>query len=398
MRGQPTEFPMPGFWRAKRGVWDRRYELDWLRCLAVLIVFFYHGARLFNAPYWDIRNTQRSFVVDVVAGFVGLWLVPLFFLAAGAATRFTLDRHSPFDYIRRRFKRLVVPFIAGVIILSPVQALLLSPRAFDEPYLDFYIRFFSSRLHSAEWSLAWLFGEFGFHLWFLGFLFVYSVLALPVFALLRNTRTGRSFVDALACRSSCAWGLLLWAVPLAIVQGALRAGFPEYCGLADFFFWLLFFIYGYLLYVDPRILESLVERRRGILAAAAICFLALTLFRSVGLLAGWQRNPSYSVGFILFQVLWGIDAWAWLLYILGLGVRFLNFGNAAIRYATEAILPFYVLHQPVIIAVGAVVLEWNLGLLVKWLALSALAMALTLAIYEGLVRRTRMARWAFGMG
>ncbi|HZT69597.1 MAG TPA: acyltransferase family protein [Terriglobia bacterium] len=389
---------MPDFRRAKSGAADRRYELDWLRCAAVLIVFLYHAARIFNAQYWDIRNTQRSFAVDVVAGFVGLWLVPLFFLVAGGATRFTLDRHSPAEYVRRRFKRLMLPFIAGVVVLSPIQALLLSSASHKGPYLSFYIEFFSSRLRSAEWSLAWLFGEFGFHLWFLGFLFVYSVLALPVFTLLRITRTGQDLIDALARRCSSACGLLLWAVPLAIVQGALRAGFPKYLGLADFLFWFLFFVYGYLLYSDPRFLESLVEQRRGILAAAAICFLALALFRSVGLLADWQRSPGYSAGFILFQVLWGLDAWAWLLYILGLGARFLNLGNPTIRYATEAVLPFYVLHQPVIVAVAATALEWNLGLVVKWVVVSVLSMALTLATYEGVVRRTRMTRWAFGMG
>ena len=390
---------MPAFGGGTSRSGDRRYELDWLRFLAVLAVFFYHSARFFNGQYWDIRYTGRSFAVDLCAGFVGLWLIPLFFLLAGAATRFTLEFHTPGEYVRRRFKRLMLPFIFGVFLLSPFQALLLSPApgSMQGSCLEFYAHFFSSRLHTAQWNLAWLFEGFGYHLWFLGFLFVYSVLALPVFALLRKRRAGRNCVASLGRRCTSVWTLLLWAVPLVVVQGALRAGFPGYLGPADFCFWLLFFIYGYLLYADDRILDALVKQRRNFLFVAIACFLALAFARYAGFLGSWQRHPSYAPGFLLFQVFWSVDAWAWLLYILSLGIRFLSFGNATIRYATEAVLPFYVLHQPVIMAVGLFAAGWNLDILARWLCVSALSMALTLSLYEGIIRRNRMARAAFGM-
>ncbi len=378
----------------------RRYELDWLRVLAVLVVFFYHGARFFNGQYWDIRNAQRSAWVDLGSGFVGLWLIPLFFLVAGAATRFTLERHSPREFVRRRFKRLMLPFIFGALLLSPLQAFLLSPvaRSFQGSWIDFYAEFFSAQLNAARWSLAWLFEGLGYHLWFLGFLFVYSVLALPVFAALRNSPSGRDFVDWLAARSNSVWGLLLWAIPPVVVQCALRAAFPEYLGPADFCLWLLFFLYGYLLYADARILHTLIEQRQRILIVAVASFLALAFARYAGFVGVWQQQPSYSAGFLIFQVLWSVSAWAWLLYILTLGVRFLSFGNAPIRYATEAVLPFYVFHQPVILAVGLLVAKWKLNVMAGWLLVCVLSMLLTLGIYEVIIRRTRLARVAFGIG
>lgn len=398
-RGASAEHVTLAFPAGATRVEERRYELDWLRSLAVVVVFLYHSARFFNSQYWNIRNTERSFAADLCAGFAGLWLIPILFLLAGAATRFTLDHHTSGQYIRRRFKRLMLPFIIGVLLLSPVQAFFLSPApgSIDGSYLEFYVRFFSGRLQAAQWNLAWLFGEFGYHLWFLGFLFVYSVLALPVLALLHNKRAGRNFVAGLARRCAGGWALLLGAVPLAIVQVALRAKYPGYLGLADFCFWLLFFIYGYLLYADHRIPYALVEHRRIILSIAIICFLALASVRYAGFMANWQRHPGYTPGFILFQILWSLDAWAWLLYILSLGIRFLSFSNAALRYASEAVLPFYALHQPVIVAVGFFVLGWQLGLPGEWLCVTALSLAVTLGIYEGLIRRTRLARAAFGM-
>ncbi len=377
-----------------------RYELDWLRALAVLVVFFYHSARFFNGQYWDIRNTGRNALVDLGSGFVGLWLIPLFFLVAGASTRFTLEQHPPRQYVWRRFKRLMLPFIFGALLLSPVQAFLLSPaaRSFQGSWLDYYAEFFSAQLNAARWSLAWLFEGLGYHLWFLGFLFVYSVLALPVFAALRDSQAGRNFVEWLAGRCNNVRGLLLWVVPLAVVQCALRAAFPEYLGPADFCFWLFFFLYGYLLYADSRILHGLVEQRWRILVVAVASFLALAIARYAGFVAAWQQHPSYSIGFMLFQVLWSVGAWAWLLYILILGVRFLSFGNAVIRYATEAVLPFYVFHQPVILAVGLLVAEWKPNVLAGWLFVCLLSMVLTVGIYEVLIRRTRLTRLAFGMG
>jgi peptidoglycan/LPS O-acetylase OafA/YrhL len=397
---QAKESAMPGAGENASRAMKRRYELDWLRALAVLVVFLYHSARFFNGQYWDIRNTGRSALVDLGAGFVGLWLIPLFFLVAGAASRFTLERHTPGEYVRRRFKRLMLPFIFGVLLLSPLQAFLLSPaaRSLEGSYLGFYAHFFISHLHAAQWSLAWLFEGFGYHLWFLGFLFVFSALVLPVFAALRNTQAGREFIDWLAGRCNRVWAFPLWAVPLVIVQCALRAGFPEYLGPTDFCFWLLFFLYGYLLYADPRILHALVEQRRRILVVAVACFLALAIARYAGFVGAWQQRPSYSAGFMLFQVLWSVGAWTWLLFILSMGFRLLSFGNAVIRYATAAVLPFYVFHQPVVMAVGLLVAEWNLSVAAGWLCVSVLSMALTLGIYEGIIRRTRLTRVAFGMG
>jgi peptidoglycan/LPS O-acetylase OafA/YrhL len=378
----------------------RQYELDWLRALAVLVVFLYHSARFFNGQYWDIRNTGRSAWVDLGAGFVGLWLIPLFFLVSGAATRFTLERHSSREYVQRRFKRLLLPFVFGALLLSPLQAFLLSRTAqsLKSGWLAIYADFFTANLRAARWSLAWLFEGFGYHLLFLGFLFVFSVLALPVFAALGNRAEGRRLIDWLAEHCTSVWALLVWAVPLTIVQCALRAAFPEYLGPADFCFWLPFFLYGYLLYADPRILRALEEQWRRILRVAVTCLLVLVIARYAGLMAAWQQHPSYSGGFILFQVLWSLGAWTWLLYILSLGIRFLRFGNAVIRYATAAVLPFYVFHQPVILAVGLLVAKWNLNVTVGGLCVSALSMALTLAIYEGIIRRTRLTRVAFGVG
>ncbi|CAM5643061.1 Acyltransferase 3 domain-containing protein OS=Streptomyces fumanus OX=67302 GN=GCM10018772_17440 PE=4 SV=1 [Streptomyces fumanus] len=66
-------------------------------------------------------------------------------------------------------------------------------------------------------------------------------------------------------------------------------------------------------------------------------------------------------------------------------------------YLAAAVLPLYVLHQPVVVAVAYFVVGWSAPIPVKYAALVAIAFALTLAGYELVVRRTRVTRFLFGM-
>lgn len=377
---------------------QRRHDLDWLRAGAVAVVFLYHNARFFGGEYWQIGNTQRSFVVDALAGFVGLWLMPLFFLLAGASSRFALASESPGRYVWKRFRRLVVPFLVGIFILAPpqayVEALLYS--SFRGSFLEFYPRFFIGRLEMPHRSLGWLFAGFGYHLWFLGFLFVYSTLALPLFRFLGNTESGRLLVANLA-RWTRGRSILWWVVPAALAQVALRARFPHYLDVADFAYWFVFFVYGYLLCADQRLTRAVESQGRTAFVIGVASFLGLVAALYAGRLANWMLRPSYSPGFMLFQLFSSLDAWAWLIVILSLAARHLSFRNPTLDYANEAVLPFYILHEPLIMMIGFVVVGWHVSIFFKYPFLVAASFAVTLALYEFVVKRTRITRALFGM-
>ena len=59
-------------------------------------------------------------------------------------------------------------------------------------------------------------------------------------------------------------------------------------------------------------------------------------------------------------------------------------------------LPFYVLHQPVIVVIGYFALGWGLPAAVEYLFISVMALLGTLLLYEG-VRRTPVTRFLLGM-
>ncbi len=67
------------------------------------------------------------------------------------------------------------------------------------------------------------------------------------------------------------------------------------------------------------------------------------------------------------------------------------------RYASEAQLPIYVLHQTIIVAIGFFVVTWGLDWPLKYLVIALATLVATLGLYDVLVRRTQLTRFLFGM-
>jgi peptidoglycan/LPS O-acetylase OafA/YrhL len=69
----------------------------------------------------------------------------------------------------------------------------------------------------------------------------------------------------------------------------------------------------------------------------------------------------------------------------------------AAGYANQAVLPFYLLHEPVIVAAAWIIVRWHAPIGVQYPALVAASFTATLAIYELAIRRYRPTRFLFGM-
>jgi hypothetical protein len=91
------------------------------------------------------------------------------------------------------------------------------------------------------------------------------------------------------------------------------------------------------------------------------------------------------------------NAWSWLLTFLGFASRYLNFNNRFLTYANEAVLPFYVLHQTIIVSIGYVVKDWPWAVLPKFAFLASTSFLLILVVYEFVVKRINFLRFLFGM-
>jgi fucose 4-O-acetylase-like acetyltransferase len=193
----------------------RLHYLDWLQVLAILGVFLFHATHPFDElGDWIIKNTETTFWLNFFGGFLYPWGMPFFLLMAGAASWFSLRRRTPGRYARERVTRLLFPFIIGAILLTPIQAyyelihkgwwgggslvkFILSAEARTYYYTEFHPLTLGPEL----------FNRVGYHLWFVAFLFAFSLLALPVFTWLKND-SGKRFVASfarLATRRGGSW-------------------------------------------------------------------------------------------------------------------------------------------------------------------------------------------------
>ena len=374
---------------------ERVHYLDWLKVLIVYGIVVFHVALVFAFGGWLVTNRETSTLLSAFAGFCFPWGIPAMFLLAGADAWFSLRSHTPIDFIRKRFLRLVVPLVLGVVLLTPFQRFIVSsnppPPIGQLP--GYYLAFFRG-VHF-EWTLQMV-SQYALHLWFLAYLFVICAVCAPVIAWLRSD-AGRRFTAMIRSVAEKRGGLLALALPLFLTQLALRPRYSDYQDWADLATYTLAFIWGAVIISDRRFDTVIRSQIRWLLGGGAVAT------AGIGLLWLVSREPAAQPGPTLAEhvaqaAVWSLFIWSWLNAVLYLGIRWLNFPHRAITYAQESMLPVYVIHHPFVLGVASVVVTWNLALWPKFAIILVVVFALTLFTYELGVRRWAATRFLFGLG
>lgn len=377
----------------------RLYDVDWLRVLAIVLIFVYHAARPFDTMEpWHIKDSQTAgwMVYPMVAG--AQFMMPLFWVMSGISTRFALGAHAAGEFVRRRLLRLLVPVVTlGWFILSPVQVYIeaTTDQGYNAPpfsgtFWQFLPRYFTEGFYGFGGYFAWN----GMHLWYLVYLLLFTLLSLPLFLYLRSAAGGK-IVDALArflVRPGAIY--LLGLVPF-VPEVFLPRGIPVLTwtegGWTLGAHWI-FLILGFFLVCDPR-LRSAIERQRWVALLLAVATLA-----PLGVLA--PTIESLAFGSPTYILVWGlrtINGWFWLVAILGFGSRHLNFATAGLALAGAAVLPFYILHQPIIVVLDYFVRDWAIPVGLKYPLMILAVFAIFALLYEYLIRRVPALRLVFGL-
>jgi peptidoglycan/LPS O-acetylase OafA/YrhL len=364
----------------------RMYYLDWLRLFATASVFLYHTNRFFNADDWHVKNAQLSNVSSMFENALGAWIMPLMFLLSGAAVFYSLRSRSGSALAKERFMRLMVPFLTlGVLVFGPVQVYLerLSHGDFSGSFWQFIPQYFHG-LYGFGGNFAWM----GLHMWYLLFLFLYTMLLLPVF--LTSRKGERGFVSRLASGLDRPWVLFSIFIPLSLLWELADAGglnFSRQLGGWDILLYIAFLLLGYLLVANPRAMQTVKK----------YAFLSLNLAIASTVVWLILRYAVLYNGFFAEAELRIFVCWTSLLAILGMGARYLTANKPFLVYSNEAVLPFYILHQPFLLMIGYFVVQWNLPILAKYFIIGSLGFMAIMAVYEFAVRRLPALRFLFGM-
>jgi peptidoglycan/LPS O-acetylase OafA/YrhL len=376
---------------------SRLHYIDWLRVLAMLAIFFFHSNRFFDTVGWHLKNADQSIVSTIFTGLLDLWLMPLFFLLSGVGSWYALKFRSGGQYLFDRIKRLLIPlYTVGVFIIVLPQVYFegVTNQGYTGTFWE-VIPLYLGSIPNQFYASPFFFNLFWGHLWFLQFLFLISLVTLPLLIYLKS-EAGQKLIKRLATWCSRWGGVFLFLIPLILVRIGLRSFFAGEHTWADFVYYAVFFLIGYIMPADNRFADSF-KRCGWVCLALGIAGCGVEGLFVLVLGYSYPGSESFSLMFVLFQIIMSIANWSWVVFILSLGVKYLNFNNKLVNYGNDAVLPFYVLHQTIILVVGWFVITWDIGIIPKYLVIIVISFVLIMALYELLVRRINIVRFFFGM-
>jgi len=380
----------------KEDLGQRRYDLDWVRIGAFMLLILYHVGMYYVTWDWHVKSPHASATIEPLMMLSSPWRLSLLFLVSGVATGFLLARQGSGGFLRLRSSRLLIPLIFGMLVIVPPQSYLevVEKLRYSGGFAEFY-RLYITGFHGFCRGSDCLIMPTWNHLWFVAYLWVYTVvlyiavrIAPPVIPWLRR----------LAERRLSGIGILLW--PLAYMC-AIRVGlgerFPSNHALAgDWYNHALYFgvfFLGFAL-AGARGAWRAMERTRWITLGLAVLGWAY-LIAYIGAYSNDAGAPPLTVR--LFALLsYGAEQWLTIAAIAGFAHRHLTHDNAARRYLTSAIFPVYILHQTVIVVVAHALKPSHLYPPIEGVLLVLVTAATCFLSYEA-IRRVRLLRPLFGL-
>lgn len=373
---------------------ERKHFLDWLRVIAFGLLILFHTGMLYVT--WDYTLKSPRIFPELEWAMLALspWRMALLFLISGVASRFLLTKLGPGRFALDRIRRIIPVLLVGMFIVIPPQTyVMLLDRGL---VTTDYWRFWTEQYLAANQTLVAPLGQAmptWDHLWFLVYIFVYLMAFAGLAAMFRgigDDRDRRPVIPLCACLIAPAVWMCATAFLIEEVFPVTHALFGDWGAHLK---WAGLFGFGALLARRFDFWAWVEANRRTTLALAVLFFLAQSINRGFWL-AGAQ-DPGWDGA--VWGLLTGLFGWCAILAVSGFAARHLDRPSALLSYLNEAILPVYVLHQPVLLVAAYFVFPLGLPVFVEAVGLLATTFAASFAIYEVLIRRLPLMRFSFGL-
>ncbi|MFO1111300.1 MAG: acyltransferase family protein [Bradyrhizobium sp.] len=326
---------------------ERRVDLDWVRIGAFGLLILYHVGMFYVSWGWHIKSAHPVTELEPLMLALNPWRLALLFLVSGVATRFMLRKTAVGALMRSRSSRLLIPLIFGMIVIVPPQAWIQVVEAvgYEGGFVDFYLKYYFT-FGKAFCPNPCIILPTWNHLWFVAYLWVYTM-ALGLVVMTAPGMAGwieRRLAPLLS-------GALLLVVPsvlFGVFRLALLPSFPSTHALfGDWYNHALFagiFLLGFLL-AHAASFWSAIERQRWIALGLAVAFYASWIWLR------WVREGGMPL-WLYAGFAYGFYQWLCIVAVLGFARRWLNRDSAVRRYLTDAIFPYYIVHQTAIIVIA----------------------------------------------
>lgn len=371
---------------------QRRYDLDWLRVLAILSVFVYHSTRFFNLGDWHVKNAVTYGWVEALERFMEIWMMPLVFLISGASIFYAMNKGGAGMFFKDKVLRLLIPLLVAMFTYASLQIYLerITHGQFSGSYFQFLPHYFEGMY--LDVGSAGNFAIHGMHMWYVMILFIFCLIFYPLFRWWKGS--GRGVLDKIANLFASPWTMwLALAFPILLLHIWVSDTDLEFgAGGWPFLYYIFFLLYGFVI-VSHKQLQANIRRVRwtylivGLIISAAYVFLDANA--SDPAIKPWEN----AIG----DLLWILSACTLLPAFLGFAIQHLTSNALFLKYSSEAVMGFYILHQTVLLIIGYFVVQWAIPDFAKWMIIFVSSFAVIMAIYEFAVRRNNVLRFLFGM-
>ena len=375
---------------------NRRYEFDWLRIFAILIVFFYHSLRFFNLGDWHVKNMDTYVWVEIWNIFATRWMMPLFFIISGASLFYALGKSGGWKrFYTDKLLRLFIPVLIASITHGALQVYLerISHGRFEGSFISFLPHYFSGVYTGIGLAGAGNFANVGMHLWYLLFLFIYSLICYLLFVWFRAG--GQQKLEAITNFLSIPGIIYIgFTIPMVIMKIIIPSSILDVGnGGWGFLYYLWFLIAGFIVVSNERLQQSILKQRwlsliLGIILSFAQLYLVFGVSEPVlqGNAGAWASS--------LFSY---FNAWTWTFAILGFAMKHLSIDRPILRSFNEGVLPFFILHQTVLLFFGYHIMGWETNDVFKWVLVFIISFLIIVVLYWYLIRKLDFFRFLFGM-
>lgn len=343
---------------------QRRYDIDWIRVIAIGLLLVYHTAIGFQ-PWGGfigfITNSESWESLWILMKMLNVWRIPILFYVSGMGLFLATKNRNWKQIFAERFLRLGIPLLFGSVAIVPISWFLLQ---------SYY-----SRDISYLWSMG--------HLWFLGNILLYVVIITPLYFILKRTVAPKAILS-IKCFLSSPFSLIII---------------------------LLIFVLEAII-VKPALFEMYAFTFHG-LALGFLAFLTGIIFMAVGLsfwanLLSW-RWPFMLTAVVLYLVrvqqapaqaplyLLSIESNCWIMAILAFAYKYLNKKNIVLSYLKDAAYPVYIIHMNVLYLGAWLLYPLNINMQLKFAMQLAFTIIASLGLYELMIKRVAVLRVLFGL-
>lgn len=342
---------------------QRRYDIDWLRVIAIGLLLLYHAAIGFQSwgiMFGFITNDKSWPALWIPMSMLNIWRIPLLFFVSGMGVYFSMQSRNWKQLMKERASRILVPFVFGIFVIVPVYTLIFQ------------------RHYNFKLSYAYDSG----HLWFLGNIFIYVVLLAPLFYYLKKNETGK-IVGMFKKVISTPLGLLpIIALFILEVEVLDPNPFSLYVKTwHGFFLGLLAFFFGFCFVLSGEVFWKMISKWWWVFLCAAV---ALFVFR---LTQPQLIAPNY---------LLMIESCGWIFSVFAFGYIFLNRPSQILSYLSEAVFPVYILHMIFQALVSNWIFSTSFASPIQFVLTFILTTASCFVVYE-VIRRINIIRPLFGL-